>query len=70
LYLVAVGDVSRRERADEEPDEKVADDRGQAELSETEPDEGGTEKDDADLEDGNRVRHAASLSAWLISART
>ena len=59
---MAVGDVSRRERTDEEPDEKVADDRRETELPKAEADERRAEKDDADLEDGDRVRHERSLA--------
>jgi len=44
LNLVAVGDISRRERTDEEPDEKIADDRRETELPKAEADERRAEK--------------------------
>ena len=54
---MAVGHISRREGTDEETDEEIADDCGKAEPSKAEAHERRAEEDDADLEDGDRVRH-------------
>src|SRR5438270_278700 len=58
LDLVTVGHVSRRERADDEADDEIADDRRKTQVARRESDQRRAKKDDTDLEDRDRFRHA------------
>ena len=58
---MAVGDVSGRERSDEETDQEITKDRGEADPPADRARERGCEKNNTDLEDWNGLGHTRRL---------